>query len=96
MWADGEISKEEWHTARNRIEAKLKDARSRFDRLNRRDAVTEYIGQGQQLQEVWKSLNLSRQVAIVKAVLNSVTILPAIHLGRHGLDHDRVVPDWRQ
>ncbi|MCC5781627.1 resolvase [Kocuria sp. CCUG 69068] len=96
MWADGEISKEEWRTARNRIEAKLKDARSRFDRLNRRDAVTEYIGQGQQLQEVWKSLNLSRQVAIVKAVLNSVTILPAIHLGRHGLDHDRVVPDWRQ
>lgn len=96
MWADGEISKEEWRTARTRIEAKLKDARSQFDRLNRRDAVTEYIGQGERLQEVWKTLNLSRQVAIIKAVLNSVTILPATHPGRHGLDHERVVPDWRQ
>jgi site-specific DNA recombinase len=65
-------------------------------RLTHRDAVADYIGHGEELRQQWDGLNLSRQVAIVKAVLNHATILPATKVGRHGLDPDRVVPDWRQ
>ncbi|MHA7274987.1 recombinase family protein [Arthrobacter sp. Hz1] len=96
MWADGEISRTEWSTARKRIQDRLETNRRTFARLTRRDAVADYIGHGNELRAQWEGLNLSRQVAIVKAVLNQATILPATKVGRHGLDPDRVVPDWRQ
>ena len=96
MWADGDISRTEWSKARNRIQERLERNRRTFARLTHRDAVADYIGQGEQLRAQWDGLNLSRQVAIVKAVLNHVTILPANTPGRHGLDPERVVPEWRQ
>jgi len=94
-WADGQISKAEWLTARTRIEARLQANRHAFARLTHRDAVADYIGRGDELRSQWAGLNLSRQVAIVKAVLNQATILPAKTPGRHGLDPERVQPDWR-
>lgn len=94
-WADGVISKAEWLKARNRIEARLEANRRGFARLTHRDAVVDYIGRGDELRQQWDGLNLSRRVAIVKAVLNFATILPAAVPGRHGMDPDRVVPDWR-
>ena len=94
-WADGEISKAEWLKARSRIEARLEANRRAFARLTQRDAVADYIGRGGELRQQWDGLNLSRQVAIVKAVLSSATILPAIVPGRRGLDPDRVEPEWR-
>lgn len=96
MWADGEISRPEWLQARNRIEKNLEANRRSFARLTHRDAVADYIGHGKELRNQWNGLNLSRQVAIVKAVLNHVTILPATTPGRRGLDPSRVVPEWRQ
>lgn len=96
LWADGEISRAEWLKARKRIEDRLEGNRRTFARLTRRDAVADYIGHGDELRAQWGGLNLSRQVAIVKAVLNHATIMPATKVGRHGLDPDRVVPDWRQ
>ena len=95
MWADGEISKAEWLKARDRIEARREDNRRTFFRVTQRDAVAEYIGHGDELRAQWGDLNLSRQVAIVKAVLDFATIVPAAVPGRHGLDPDRVVPTWR-
>jgi DNA invertase Pin-like site-specific DNA recombinase len=96
MWADGEISRTEWVQARKRIQDRLEANRTAFARLTIRDAVADYIGHGGELRDKWASLNLSRQVAIVKAVLNQATILPATKVGRQGLDPARVVPDWRQ
>ena len=96
MWADGEISRTEWSKARKRIQDRLEANRRTFARLTHRDAVADYIGHGEELRQQWNSLNLSRQVAIVKAVLDHATILPATKVGRHGLDPERVVPDWRQ
>lgn len=96
MWADGEITRPEWVKARKRIEERLDADRRTFARLTQREAVVDYLGRGAELRAHWEDLNLSRQVAIVKAVLNHVTILPAIRPGRHGLDPDRLVPDWRR
>ena len=94
-WADGAISKGEWLKARDRIETRREDNRRTFYRVTQRDAVAEYIGRGDELRQQWQTLNLSRQVAIVKALLDYATILPATAPGRRGLDPDRVVPTWR-
>jgi len=94
-WADGDISKAEWIKARDRIQSRLEGNRRTFARLTQRDAVAEYIGRGDELRESWESLTLSRQVAIVKAVVDHATILPAAVPGRKGLDPERVRPEWR-
>lgn len=94
-WADGEISKAEWLKARDRIETRLEATRREFYQVTHRDAVAAYVGRGDELREQWDGLTLSRQVAIVKAVLSTATILPAAVPGRHGLDPDRVQPEWR-
>ena len=95
MWADGELSREEWKIARDRLEARVTANRHQLERLTQRDAIENYLGQGEQLREQWEGLSLSRQVAIVKAVLDHAVILPAQHPGRTGLDPERVAPQWR-
>ena len=95
MWADGELTREERRQATQRITLRIEANRRAFARLTHRDAVTDYIGRGADLRAQWDGLNLSRQVAIVKAVLNHATILPAAVPGRHGLDESRVDPEWR-
>ncbi|GGG49721.1 serine recombinase [Kocuria dechangensis] len=95
MWADGEITRAQMKTMQSRVEARLETNRRAFSRLTHPADAAEYIGQGQELRAKWHTLNLSQQVAIIKAVLHKVTILPATTPGRHGLDPNRVVPEWR-
>jgi len=95
MFADGEVSREEWKAARDRIEPRLTANRAEFARVTQRDAAAAYVGRADELRATWATLNLSRQVAIVKAVLDYATILPAATPGRRGLDPSRVVPTWR-
>lgn len=76
MWAYGEIPRAEWTKARKRIQERLEANRRTFARLTHRDAVAAYIGYGDELRAKWDSLNLSRQVAIVKSVLNHVPFFP--------------------
>lgn len=95
MWADGEISREEWKIARDRIEARLEGNRKALARMTRRDAIEDYIGQGASLRDQWESLNLSKQVPIIKAVIESVTIMPSRASGMQRFDPSRVQPVWR-
>jgi len=95
VYADRSISTQEWLTARDRIQTRLEAGRRAFALLTHRDAVADYIGRGDELRAQWDGLTFSRQVAIVKAVLNQATILPAAVPGRHGLDPNRVLADWR-
>ncbi len=94
-WADGDISRAEWVTARKRLEQRLEADRRALARLTQRDAIDAYIGRGNELRARWDSLNLSRQVAIIKAVLDHAIILPAATPGRHGLDPARIEARWR-
>jgi DNA invertase Pin-like site-specific DNA recombinase len=94
-WADGLISRDDWLNANARIEPRLVANHAALARLTQRDKVAAYAGHGKELRERWDSLNLSRQVAIVKAVLDHAVILPATTPGRRGLDPDRVEPVWR-
>lgn len=95
MWSDGEISREEWKRSRARIEQRMVSNRRRLSQLTGRDAVEPYVGQGEELRATWDALNLSRQVAIVKAVIEHVEILPVAVRGRPYLDPNRVRPVWR-
>lgn len=94
MWSDGEISREEWKRSRDRIEARLQGNRRTLARLTHRDAIENYVGRGDVLRTQWDTLNLSQQAAIVKAVMEYATILPATTT-RRGLDPARVDPHWR-
>lgn len=95
MFADGDISREEWKIARDRLEARVEANRKTLARLTRHDALEDYIGRGESLREQWDTLTLSQQVAIIKAVLEYATIQPASRRGLQGLDPERVVPAWR-
>lgn len=95
MWADGDMTREQFKNAQERLTKRLEDYRRAYSRLTHPADAAEYIGHGAELREKWQTLGLSQQVAIIKAVLSKATILPATKSGRHGLDPARVVPEWR-
>ena len=93
-YADKQITMREWLEARKRIEQRISDAERRLSRLTRTDVLAGVIGQGDQLRRQWADLNLSRQSAIVGAVLDHGVIGPGKN-GARTLDPDRVQPVWR-
>lgn len=80
--------------ARADLEARIREAETRLARLTRSDALSGLVGNGEQLRAQWSELNLTRQAAIVRAVLDHAVIGPGV-LGARILDPDRVQPVWR-
>lgn len=95
MWTDGDMTRSQFKTAQRRLGARIEENRRALSRLTHPTDAAEYVGRGAELREKWHTLNLSQQVAIIKAVLHKAVILPATNSGRHGLDPSRVVPEWR-
>jgi site-specific DNA recombinase len=95
MYADKDITAQEWRAARHRIEQRRTEARRTLSRLQGTSVLDPYVGGGDELRTRWAELNLSRQVAIVKAVVDHIVIHPATLVGRRGLDPDRVQAIWR-
>ena len=93
MWANHEITRPEWIAARQPIEGRIKDTERRLARLTRTSTLSDLVGNGIALRDQWASLNLTRQHAIVKAVLDFATIASAN--GRNTFDPDRVHPSWK-
>jgi hypothetical protein len=52
------------------------------------------VGNGEELGRTWDSLNLDRQTAIIRAVLDHAVIAPGV-LGARSLDPARVQPVWK-
>jgi hypothetical protein len=94
MWADKTISSREWAQARSRIEGRIDQAQRRLARLTRTDALGGLVGNGDELRRRWAELNLTRQAAIVRAIVDYVEIGPGTP-GRRGLDASRVGIVWR-
>jgi DNA invertase Pin-like site-specific DNA recombinase len=94
MFAGKQITSREWLTARGPIEARISDTERRLPQRTSTDALTGWTGNGDALREQWSSLNLTRQAAIVAAVLDRVVISPG-QLGARSLDPERVQPVWR-
>jgi site-specific DNA recombinase len=92
MWAGKQISRGEWLAARQPLETRVKDTELRLARVTRNDALAGLPGNGEELRRQWADLNLTRQHAIVSAVLDHAVIAPT---RSHTFDPGRVEPVWR-
>lgn len=94
LYASKAISTREWMAARRPIEDRASDTERRLARLARSDALTGWVGNGTELGSRWAELNLTRQAAIVSAVVDHVVIGPG-KPGARQLDPDRVDIVWK-
>jgi site-specific DNA recombinase len=93
-YADRSITMREWLAARAPIEQRITNSERRLTRANGSDALHGLIGNGEELGRTWDSLNLDRQTAIIKAVLDHAVIGPGVP-GARSLDPGRVQPVWK-
>lgn len=94
LYAAKDITAGEWMTARNPIKARITRNEQAVSRATRSDALTGWVGNGAALRAQWSSLNLTRQHAIVRALLDHAVVHPGTQ-GAHALDPARIVPVWR-
>jgi site-specific DNA recombinase len=93
MWAAKTISSAEWKAAREPIEARIHTTDRQLGQITGDNTLTGLVGNGSTLRTSWATLNLSRQAAIVGAVLDFATIQPATSRGRT-FNPFRIVPMW--
>lgn len=93
MFGASEISRPEWLAARKPAEARIVAAQRQLDQINGAHALHGLVGNGAALQATWSQLNLDRQHAIVRAVMEHATIMPGTP-GAQRLDPARIVPTW--
>lgn len=89
------ITTAEWMTARDPIEARIRDARRKLVRATDTAGLAELIGQGDIVRQQWPDLSIDRRQAIVKTALIYATIGPGTP-GTRSLDINRVAPLWRE
>ncbi|WP_369253327.1 recombinase family protein [Geodermatophilus amargosae] len=94
MFGKQEISAREWRAAREPIERRMQERQRRLSAATRTDALNGLPGNGGQLRQQWDDLSLSRQAAIVAAVLDHAVVEPG-QLGARSLDPSRVRAVWR-
>lgn len=94
LYASRQIGAREWMTARRPIEDRISDTERRLARLTRSETIAGLAGQGAELRRQWSTLNLTRQAAIVAAVLDHAVIGPGDPAAR-SFDPARVTPVWR-
>lgn len=94
LWANGEITRSEWLSARPPIEKRLTLAKKRLAALNRTSTLSAHVGNAGELRERWQEMNLTRQQQIVAAVLDHVDVGPA-RRGYNRFDSARLAPVWR-
>ncbi|MEC4613173.1 recombinase family protein [Tsukamurella tyrosinosolvens] len=94
LYADGAITAREWMTARTPIESRIKTvSRQIVDQTSTR-VLDGLIGHGNALAGQWDDLNLDRQHAIIRAVLDYAAIAPATTFGTRTVALERIHPQW--
>jgi DNA invertase Pin-like site-specific DNA recombinase len=94
LWAAKAISSAEWKSARDPIEARIRVTERQLSQATGTQTLDGLIGNGDQLRHSWGTLNLTRQAAIVAAVLDYATIAPGSPAAR-SVDPSRIIPTWR-
>jgi len=93
MFARGEIDRTAMLAGSRAAAADIDVLERRLAAITRTDALTHYVGDGGALAAEWADLSGDRQRAIVRSVIERVTIGPATQ-GRH-FDPTRVDITWR-
>lgn len=94
LYADKAITVREWMAARRPIEERIDQAQRKVARLGNSDALAGLVGNGSELRSRWAELNLTRQAAIVAAILDHAVIGPGSP-GARKFDPNRVELVWR-
>ena len=94
MWGKKQISSQEWKTAREPIEDRIFNTQRQLTQLSGDNSLAGLVGNGSELRHSWATLNLSRQAAIVTAVLDFATVHPVAPGGNRAFDPNRVSPTW--
>jgi hypothetical protein len=94
LYADKAITVREWMAARRPIEDRIDQAQRKVARLSHSDALVGVVGNGGELRSRWAGLNLTRQAAIVAAILDHAVIGPGTP-GARKFDANRVELVWR-
>ena len=93
-WAADTITKAEWLVARQAVEARLEASRRVLDRHHRTTAIDSFLGQVGALGGAWPELTLERRRAVIAAVVDTISIGPAVR-GINRFDPDRVDVTWK-
>ena len=93
-YGEKQITFPEYLSARKPIETRIEAGKRRLSRLTRSAAIDQYVGQSDALRTSWRDLPLTRQRAIIAAVLDRAVVRPA-RRGRTTFDPDRIEPVWR-
>ena len=94
MFGKQEISAREWRAAREPIERRRSDRQRQLRAMTQTAALAGLPGNASQLRNEWSALNLTRQAAIVSAILDHALIDPG-QPGSRALDPSRVRAVWR-
>lgn len=94
LYAEGAVSAREWIAARDPINNRIAQARRDIAQATDTSAVVDLAGCGEVLRGQWDDLDIDRQQAIIKSVLDHAVIAPG-NPGSRSLDINRVQPHWR-
>jgi len=94
LYGDRTITSRDWLTAKKPIEERIHDLERRLARATGTSALIGLAGNGSSLRNQWAELNLTRQAAIVKAVIDHIDIGPG-DPGARSLDPARADITWR-
>ena len=94
LYAAQEISAPEWLIARKAIEIRLTANRRRQAHQAGSTVIAGYVGNGSALRREWPELSLGKQAAIVRALVDHITIRPGT-MGARSIDRGRVDVHWR-
>ena len=84
----------EWRAAREPIEHRRTVARKQLAKATRITVLDGYVGNAAALRAQWDALDLTRQHAIVAAIVDHVTVAPG-RRGYNRFDESRLRPAWR-
>lgn len=93
-YANRDISMREWMTAKKPITDRHDAVQRQLATLTRTTALNGLVGNGETLRGTWSSLNLSRQHAIITALVDHIVIGPGTP-GSRSVDPARVGIVWR-
>ena len=88
------ISLGEYLAARKPIQQRIDTARRQVAKVIQTGALDRYVGSASVLREGWPLLPITRQHAIIAAVLDHAVVSPAV-VGRTAFDPARLAPLWR-
>ena len=94
MWATRVISSAEWKAAREPIEARIFATERQLAQITGDHALDGIAGHGDELRSSWDALPLTRQAAIVGAVMDFGTMGTGTG-GSRDVDPNRISVTWR-